>query len=268
MRIINDMNRLSTAKRAKILRLLCASVSMREIADVEGVSINTVVKLLHVAGLACGLHHLQYVHGIPGVRHVQCDELWSFVYAKDRSLAWADPWDKAGTVWTFTALDAETKLLISYMVRKKRSTKSAVALFKDLRGRLVEPPMLTTDSLAAYAKASVKVFGKDANLSQVRKGEESDHNTSFVERHNLTIRMSNRRYSRRTNAFSKKMSKHQLMMHLFGTYYNYCRIHKTLKVTPAMAAGLTDTLYDCEWIVGLIEEITPKPKKPGRKKRK
>ena len=151
------------------------------------------------------------------------------------------------------------------MVRERRNTASAVSLFKDLKGRLLEPPMLTTDSLKAYAKAAPKVFGKDADLVQTRKGEETDHTTSFVERHNLTIRMSNRRYSRRTNAFSKKVSKHRLMMNLFAVHYNFCRIHKTLRVTPAMAAGLTNTLHDCEWIVGLIEEITPKPRKPGRK---
>ena len=238
---------------------------MREIAEVEDVSINTVVKLLHMAGLACGLHHLQHVRGIPGIRHVQCDELWSFVYAKDKSLEWAEPWDKAGTVWTFTALDVETKLLISYTVRSKRNTRSAIRLFKDLRSRLLEPPMLTTDSLKAYRKAAIRVFGKDADLVQTRKGEDTDHSTSYVERHNLTIRMSNRRYARKTNAFSKKMSKHELMMHLFVTYYNFCRIHKTLKVTPAMAAGLADTLHDCEWIVGLIDGITPKPRKPGPK---
>ena len=211
---------------------------------------------------------LQHVRGIAGVRHVQCDELWSFVYAKDKSLEWAEPWDRAGTVWTFTALDAETKLLISYMVRGKRNTASAVALFKDLRSRLLEPPVLTTDSLKAYSKAAAKIFGEDANLSQVRKGEDTDHSTAYVERHNLTIRMTNRRYARRTNAFSKKMSKHELMMHLFVTYYNYCRRHKTLRVTPAMAAGLTDTMHDCKWIVGLIDDITPKPKKPGPKPKK
>ena len=100
-------------------------------------------------------------------------------------------------------------------------------------------------------------------MSQTRKGEDTDHNTAYVERHNLTIRMSNRRFNRKTNAFSKRFSKHIDMMHLFAVHYNFCRIHQTLRVTPAMEAGLTDILFDCEWIVALIDAITPPPSKPG-----
>ena len=172
----------------------------------------------------------------------------------------------AGSVWTFTALDADSKLLISYMVRKRRNTKSAAVLMKDLSGRLNKRPKLTADSLKAYGRATKKTWGTKAHLSQIRKGEETDHNTSHVERYNLTIRMANRRFTRKTNAFSKKLSKHEAAMHLFAVHYNFCRIHQTLRVSPAMEAGLTNKLRDVEWIVHLIDEITQPPKRPGPKK--
>ena len=178
----------------------------------------------------------------------------------------AEPWDTAGSVWTFTALDADSKLLISYMVRKKRDTRSAAKLMKDLSKRLNKRPKLTADSLKAYGRATKKTWGTKAHLSQIRKGEDTDHNTSYVERHNLTIRMANRRFTRKTNAFSKKLSKHVSMMHLFALYYNFCRIHQTLRVTPAMEAGIDNKLHDMDWIVGLIDKITRPPKKPGPKK--
>ena len=210
-------------------------------------------------------NHDEHVRGIKGKRKVQCDEVWSFVYAKDRALDWADPLDVAGSVWTFTALDAKSKLLISYMVRKRRNTKSANVLMKDLRGRLNERPGLTPDSLKAYPKATKKTWGTTAHLSQIIKGK-YPKNTAYVERHNRTIRMSNRRFARKTDAFSKKMARHKAMIHLFALHYNFVRIHQTLRVTPGMEAGLTDTLYDMDWIVGLIEDITRPPKKPGPKK--
>ena len=169
-------------------------------------------------------------------------------------------------MYTFTALDADSKLLISYMIRKRRDTRSASKLMKDLSGRLKKRPKLTTDSLKSYPLATEKVWGTTAHLSQFRKGEDTDHNTSYVERHNLTIRMANRRFTRQTNAFSKKMKRHEAMMHLFALYYNFCRIHQTLRASPAMEAGIDDKLHDMEWIVGLIENITEPPKKPGPKK--
>lgn len=239
---------------------------MRSTSRVCDVAFNTVADLLDIAGKACQLYHDSYVRGIPGRRNVQCDEVWSFVYAKDRALDWADPLDVAGSVWTFTALDANSKLLISYMVRKRRNTKSAAKLMKDLAGRLKKRPKLTADSLKAYGRATKKTWGTKAHLSQIRKGKDTDHNTAYVERHNLTIRMANRRFTRKTNAFSKKLSKHEAMMHLFALYYNFCRIHKTLRVTPAMEAGIDDKLRDMEWVVDLIEKITRPPKKPGPKK--
>ena len=239
---------------------------MRSTARVCDVAFNTVADLLDMAGKACQLYHNEHVRGIEGRRSVQCDEVWSFVYAKDRAKDWAEPWDTAGSVWTFTALDADSKLLVSYMVRKKRDTRSAAKLMKDLAGRPKKRPKLTADSLKAYPRATKKTWGTKAHLSQIRKGEDTDHNTSYVERHNLTIRMANRRFTRKTNAFSKKLSRHEAAMHLFAVYYNFCRIHQTLRVTPAMEAGVDDKLHDMDWIVDLIEEITEPPKKPGPRK--
>ena len=122
------------------------------------------------------------------------------------------------------------------------------------------------DKLSAYRKAAREVFGKRVRLSQKKSDPESGFVTCHVERHNLTIRMSNRRFARKTNAFSKMFSKHVAMLHLFMFYYNFCRIHMSLDVTPAMEAGLTDTLRDCTWIVELIDSLTPPPKKPGPQK--
>ena len=260
------MNKLPLEKRIQILFMLVEGSSMRSTARVCDVSINTVARYLDLAGKACWLYHDEHVRGIKGKRDVQCDEVWSFVYAKEKVAHWADPWDVAGSVWTFTALDAASKLLISYMVREKRDARSATVLMKDMASRLKKTPRLTADSLRAYGIAVKKVWGKRANLSQLRKGEETDHNTSYVERHNKTIRMSNRRFTRKTDGFSKKMSKHEAMMHLWALHYNFCRIHLTLRVTPAMEAGLSDTAHDMDWIVELIEGVTKPPKKPGPKK--
>ena len=226
---------------------------------------NTVAKLLNDAGAACGLYHYDYVRDIPGKRNIQCDEVWSFVYAKEKRAPYVDPWDVAGNVWTWTALDADSKLLVSYLLSPDRDTESAVSLLSDLANRLKVTPHITTDELKSYRAAARRVFGRKHNrvLSQTRKGVDTGHSTSYVERHNLTIRMSNRRYARKTNAFSKMFSKHVAMLNLLAVHYNFCRIHMTLRVTPAMEAGLTDTLRDCEWIVGLIDAMTMPPRKSG-----
>lgn len=259
------MNKLSPAKRAKILSLLVESMAIRAVARTENVSITAIARLVSLAGEACGKYHHENVHSIRGKRHIQCDELWAFVYAKEKRAKEVEPWDAAGNVWTFTALDASSKLIISYTASKKRSTGAATWVFADLVARLEKEPRLYTDELKAYRKAAQNIFGRRWKkvLTQIRKGEESEHNTAYVERHNLTIRMGNRRYSRKTNAFSKKLINHISMLQLFILYYNFCRVHLSLGVTPAMAAGLTDTVKDCRWIVELIDAIEPKPKKPG-----
>ena len=257
------MNRLSKAKRAKILSLLVEGVSMRSISRAEDVDIGTVARLLDDAGKACEHYHNKLVRGLKGKRHLQCDEVWSFIYAKDKRAAYVDPWDKVGTVWTWTVLDSDSKLLVAYKARKRRNTRSAIVLMRDLASRLDETPRLVADQLKAYRKAAREVFGKKIELHQKKSDPETGFTTAHVERHNLTIRMGNRRFNRKTNAFSKKFSRHKAMLHLFMLYYNFVRIHKTLRVTPATEAGLTDTLHDFAWIVELIDSLAPPPKKPG-----
>ena len=240
---------------------------MRSIERTEGVSINTITKLLDAAGKACSRYHDDTVRKIPGKRrNIQCDEVWSFVYAKQKRADEVDPWDVAGTVWTWTALDADSKLLVSYLVSPHRDTESAARLLTDLAGRLEYLPYITADELKSYRTATRQVFGKVKcfwMLSQTRKGEDTGHSTSYVERHNLTIRMENRRYTRKTNAYSKMLSRHITMMDLWAVHYNFCRMHSTLGTTPAVATGLADEPHDCAWIVELIDKATPPPMKPG-----
>ena len=222
------MRRLSREKRKQILAMLVEGNSMSSTARVCDVSINTVGRLLDLASKACKRYHDRHVQGVKGRRDVQCDEVWSFVYAKDKVADYVEPWDVAGSVWTFTALDADSKLLIAYRIRKRRSIPSAVALMKDLKKRLNRRPRLATDALKAYGVAAPRVFGPKVRLIQVRKDEETDHSTAYVERHNLTIRMSNRRFTRKTNAFSKTLERHIALFNVMAVHYNFCRIHKTL----------------------------------------
>lgn len=244
---------------------------MRSIARLEAVSTNTINKLLLAAGDTCRQFHNQHVRNVAIAAEIQCDELWSFIYAKDRTAhagTLVDPPEVLGSVWTFTAIDSQSKLLLSYLVRKQRNTRSATAFFHDLHARLTfsEATTLTlcTDSLEAYQLAFAQIFlDTPTELRQIRKGTTTDHSTAYVERHNLTIRMANRRYTRKTNAFSKQLANHEASMHLFAVYYNFCRTHKTLRMTPALFANLTDIQIDLDHIVDLIDANAPKPKKPG-----
>ena len=287
------MNKLSVPKRAKILAMLVEGVSMRSITRIEEVSINTVAKLLNDAGEACFAYHDDHVRGIRGHRRIECDEIWAFVYAKERNLprAKAAP-DDAGDAWTFTAIDAASKLIVSYWVGD-RTGAVAIDFMDDLRGRLEDRPQLSTDGFSAYREGVEGAFGGDVDFAQVIKGygklPGTDHerryspavctslekrriegnpnmrkaNTSYVERHNLTMRMGMRRFTRLTNAFSKKLANHLHMLSLYFVHYNFVRIHKSLRMSPAMAAGVSDTLRDMEWIVGLIDARAPKPKPRG-----
>ena len=290
------MNKLSISKRAQILSMLVEGMSMRAITRITGVSINTVAKLLNDAGHACAAHHYENVRGIRGHRRIECDEIWSFVYAKEKMVprAKAAP-DGAGDVWTFTAIDADSKLITSYLVAGERDGETALAFMDDLRGRLEDRPQLSTDGLSAYEGAVEGAFGGDVDFAQVIKsyGKEpgEDHerrysppvctdiekrriegnpdmrkaNTSYVERHNLSMRMGMRRFTRLTNAFSKRVEKHWALVSLYTVHFNFCRIHKSLRVTPAMEAKLDTTVRDCEWIVSLIDARAPTPKRPGPK---
>lgn len=248
------------------------------------------------AGEACAAYHHANVHTIEGNRRIECDEIWAFVYAKERTVqrrgAKAAP-KGAGNAWTFTAIDADSKLILSYLVSGERDGEAAIALMDDVRGRLTDRPQISTDGLAAYIGAVEGAFGGDVDFAQVVKeyaksGDQDDErryspatctsvqkhriegnpdmakaNTSYVERQNLSMRMGMRRFTRLTNGFSKKLEKHMAMLSLYFLHYNFCRIHATLRVTPAMEAGIETTLRDCEWIVRLVDAYAPKPKTPG-----
>lgn len=291
------MNKLPLAKRTQILAMLCEGSSMRSISRIADVSINTVSKLLVEAGEACLALHDETVRNVKASR-VQCDEIWSFCYAKEKNVAAAKAApDGSGDVWTWTALDADTKLIVSYFVGD-RSSESGIVLMDDLRARLANRVQLTTDGHKAYLEAVEGAFGDDVDYAQlvklygsvggnspekryspaecagIRKNrvtgspDKAHVSTSHVERMNLSIRMQNRRFTRLTNAFSKKLDNHIHALALYFAFYNFCRIHKSLKVTPAMAAGITDRLWSLEDIVAKMDEGAPAPKARGPYKKR
>jgi len=289
-------NILNTEKRAQILSMLVEGMSMRSVSRITGVSINTVSKLLVDAGNACAAYHDETVRDVKAAR-VQCDEIWSFVGAKQKNVkTMKEPVAGAGDMWTWTALDADSKLIVSYLVGG-RGGDYALAFMDDVAARLANRVQMTTDGHKAYLEAVEGAFGCDVDYAQLVKiygnspdnfkgryspaectgikktpieGEpdEAHVSTSYVERMNLNIRMGNRRFTRLTNAFSKKVDNHLHMLSLYFCHYNFCRIHKTLRVTPAMEAGISDTVRDMEWIVGLIEARATPPKKRGPYKKR
>jgi IS1 family transposase len=269
---------------------------MRSISRVADVSINTVTKLLEDAGEACLAAHDELVRDVRASR-IQCDEIWSFCYAKQRNAPTAKrAIDEAGDVWTWTALDADTKLMVAYCVGD-RTGQTAITLMDDLRRRLENRVQLTTDGHKAYLEAVEGAFGGDVHYAQLvklygetpDKGEQrryspgecigtrkyrvegnpslADVSTSYVERQNLNMRMGMRRFTRLTNAFSKKLENHYHALALYFMFYNFVRIHKTLKVTPAMAAGVSKRLWSMEDIVALIDARAAPAKRPATYKK-
>ena len=292
------MNKLDIRTRITILNLLVEGSFMRSISRITGVSINTVTKLLEDAGKACATYHDVTVRDVKAV-HVQCDEIWSFCYAKDKNVptAKAAP-EGAGDVWTWTAIDRDHKMILSYEVGD-RSGATALEFMDDLRSRLANRVQLTTDGHKAYLEAVEGAFGGDVDYAMLvklygdatgSKGHERKYSpaectgarkeiisgypvkemvsTSHVERQNLTMRMGMRRFTRLTNGFSKKLENHLHMLSLYFVHYNFVRVHKTLRMTPAMAAGVSDTLHDMRWLVGVIDAAAPaaKPRGPYKKK--
>lgn len=282
-------NKLTTAKRVQILSMLVEGSSMRSISRVVDVSINTVSALLVDAGKACAKHHVEAVRNVRSKR-IQADEIWSFCYAKAKNVptAKAAPGD-AGDVWTWTALDADSKLIVSYLIGG-RDAEYANDFMQDVASRLATRVQLTTDGHKAYLEAVEGAFGADVDYAMLVKlygdvpgagryspGEctgaiktriegkpDAKHvSTSYAERQNLTMRMSMRRFTRLTNAFSKKVENHEHMVALYATWYNFARQHKTLRVSPAMAAGLTGTLWSMEDVVALIDAAAEAPKARG-----
>jgi IS1 family transposase len=287
------MNKLDIKTRVTILSLLVEGSSMRSISRITGVSINTVTKLLEDAGKACAAYHDATVRNVKAM-HVQCDEIWSFCYAKDKNVATAKAAPEgAGDVWTWTAIDRDHKMILSFEVGD-RSGATAIEFMDDLRARLANRVQLTTDGHKAYLEAVEGAFGGDVDYAMLIKlyGDAARYkrhekkyspaectgarkevisgypvkemvSTSHVERQNLSMRMGMRRFTRLTNGFSKKLENHLHMLSLYFVHYNFVGIHKTLKMTPAMAAGGSDTLHDMAWIAGIIDAAAPAPKARG-----
>ena len=292
-----NMNRLTKGKRIQILSMLVEGSSMRTIARIVGVSINTVTKLLVEAGHACEAYHDEHVRNVHASR-VQCDEIWSFCYAKQKNVraAQAAP-EQAGDVWTWTALESDSKLMLSWMLGD-RDAGYATKFMRDLESRLATRVQRTTDGHRVYLEAVEDAFGNGIDYAQLVKlygespepGPERKYSpsvcngarkqviqgnpdkqhisTSHVERHNLTMRMSLRRFTRLTNAFSKKIDNHCHALALYFVFYNFVKIHKTLRVTPAMQAGLTDRVWEWEDVLAMIDSRKPAPKKRGPYKKR
>ena len=271
------MNKLSKHKRIQILEMLVEGMSMRSVSRVGGVSINTVLKLLVDAGHACAIYHDEHVRNVKAA-HIQCDEIWAFCYAKQKTVDNAKPaLDGAGDVWTWTALERDTKLIIAYEVGD-RSAVTAMEFIGNLRTRLTTRVQLTTDGLKAYLEAVEDAFGDDIDFAQLVKIYDKDTNqrkravignpverdisTSHVERQNLNMRMGMRRFTRLTNAFSKKLENHIHMLSLYFVYYNFVRKHLSLGTTPAVAAGLAQRKRNMGWIIDLVDARAPKPNRP------
>jgi IS1 family transposase len=290
------MNKLPTQVRVQILHLLCEGTSIRAITRLTGASKNTVTKLLEDSGRICAAFHDEYVRGVTSKR-VQVDEIWSFTYAKQKNVAAAKSAPEgAGDTWTWTALDADSKLIVGWLVGG-RDADYANAFIADLGSRLTSRVQLTSDGLKAYLEAVEGAFGADVDYAQLIKmygnspesakgryspaectgikkivveGEPDQKHisTSYVERQNLTMRMHMRRFTRLTNGFSKKVENHAHAVALHFVYYNFCRIHKTLRVTPAMAAGISTKLWEVSDIVALLDAAEAKPSKRGPYKKK
>ncbi|WP_208394702.1 DDE-type integrase/transposase/recombinase [Mucilaginibacter gilvus] len=292
------MNSLPTEKRVQIINCLVQGVSLRGTSEITGASVNTITKVLVDTGKACQIFHDENVHSLNTTR-VECDEIWSFVGMKDRKATAADKADGMGDAWTWTAIDADSKMIVSYLVGNRDAT-SANEFMLDLKSRLNNRVQLTTDGLKAYVEAVRNSFGRKVDFAQLVKIYASDNpkgarkhtesryspspltkteikyvsgnpdsklvSTSYVERQNLTMRMHMRRFTRLTNAFSKKLENHCYAISLHFVYYNFCKIHKTLRVTPAMEAGIMKDVMSIKDIANLARIEAPKTRGAYKKK--
>jgi IS1 family transposase len=276
------MNKLDRKTRAQILHLLCEGSSIRAVTRLTGASKNTVSKLLVDAGRACAAYQDRVLRNLT-CKRVQVDEIWSFVRVKGGNVAKAKVASAdSGDVWTWIALDADTKLIASFYIGD-RTYNSARDFIGDLAERLAGRIQLTSDGHKAYLVAVEEAFGTDIDYARLVKiyGQEGgksaerrysppvcigaekhptignpdrDHiSTSYVERQNLTMRMNMRRFTRLTNGFSKKIENHACAVALHSMFYNFVRIHQTIKVSPAMAAGVSKRLWEMTDLVEMIE---------------
>ena len=284
--MIEDMNRLTMSRRTAIVGMLVEGTSLRTATRLADVSINTVSKMLVEVGAACEQYQNQVLRNLP-CRRIQVDEIWAFCYAKEKNV----PLDRKGQfgygdVWTWVTIDADTKLIPSWVVGN-RDAESASLLMRDLASRLRYRVQLTSDGHRSYLTAVEEAFGSEVDFSQLIKvyGNPTEPDTryspgecigckqervagrpnplhistSYVERQNLTMRMSMRRFTRLTNAFSKKVENHMAAVAIHFMHYNFARIHKTLRITPAMAAGVSDHVWDLEEIITMADRFLPKP---------
>jgi IS1 family transposase len=274
------MNKLSIQKQSQIVAALVEGCSIRATVRMTGASKNTIAKLLVELGAACADYLDKHLVNLP-CKRVQVDEIWSFCYAKAKNvtpeIAAKNPF--AGDVWTWVAIDADTKLIPSWIVGPRDGVTARIFV-NDLAGRLANRIQLTSDGLSVYLAAVERAFSGHVDYAQLVKiyGETSESqkryspaecvgcerkavtgypdpehvSTSFVERQNLTMRMSMRRFTRLTNAFSKKIENHVAMVALHVMFYNFCRIHQTLRVTPAMEAGVSNHVWELEELIGLL----------------
>jgi len=293
------MNRLSIEERAKIIRILVEGTSLRACTRISGLSYNAVKKLLIDVGKACQQFHNDNVVNV-AAKKVQCDEIWSYVYCKDRNVDFCTKKDEqhVGDAWTWVGIDADTKLVISWLVGN-RDADCAHEFMLDVASRLRSRVQLSTDGFKPYLRAVenafedeidyamlIKTYGQPEGGSNERRyspavctgitkrwvsGDpvEEDISTSYIERQNLTMRMHMRRFTRLTNAFSKKIENHCHAIAIHYVYYNFIRRHNTLKVTPAMAAGLTSRPMTIEDMVRMAyaDEIAKEEKIKARYKR-
>jgi IS1 family transposase len=274
------MNQLSTVKRTQIIAALIEGNSINATCRMLGVGKNTVLRLLEDAGCACAAYHDANVRNLRS-RRVQCDEIWQYIGAKAKNVRPEKEAIGWGDVWTWTAIDADSKLIISYTLGG-RGAATAHAFMQDVASRIATRIQLTTDGHRVYAEAVENAFGSEIDYAMLVKlyGSSNDGearyspatcigcrtgvlagnpdpkyiSTSYVERQNLSMRMGMRRYTRLTNGFSKKFENHAHQVALYFMHYNYCRVHKTLRVTPAMEAGLTDHVWTLEELCGLLPE--------------
>lgn len=293
--IMRGMNKLPSETRVQILGMMVEGMSMRAIARLTGASKNTVVKFLRDAGEACARYQDETLRGLT-CKRIQVDEIWSFVGMKQKNV----PAERRGEfgigdVWTWTAIDADTKLAVSWLLGD-RTTATAKEFMVDLASRLANRVQITSDGHKAYLEAVEEAFGIDVDYAQLVKiyGEapeaqkryspaecvgckretvtgspDPEHiSTSFAERANLTMRMGMRRFTRLTNAFSKDAENHAHSIAIHFMFYNFVRIHQTLRVTPAMAAGVSDKLWELADIVAMIDAAAPQPAKRGRYKKR